>query len=199
MGRSQWRRTVAALLALAVLVVSGCSDPSTDPGSGGTSAATSPSAAADGVRYALPEQMCAVVDLTALKDLYPEEEGEDQHLLNSEGSCATAVIGGPGRVLGLKVEVNTTSDSALAQAPSIPRTYFEEERQFATDTPTDIDGVGTAAFWFGDESQLWLVTYDGNLNLKIWAYVVSATHALAPDLPERLVQVAAATLARLAG
>lgn len=190
-------------MALAVPVVgaTGCSGPSTDPsieGSGSSPSAVESTTPDGGPRYRPPEQMCDLVDLTALKDLYPEEEGEDQHLLNSDQSCATAAIAGPGRVLGLSVEVRLTSDSAYEELPTLPRTNFEDEKQFAPTTPTDIDGVGSAAAWYGGEYEMWLITYDGNANLKIWAYAVNGTHALAPDMPERLVQVAAATLAALA-
>jgi len=143
--------------------------------------------------------MCDRFDLTALKDLYPEEEGEDQHLLNSDRSCATAAIA-PGRVLGLSITVNITPESTYEDLPTLPRTFFEEERQYASNssTPTDIDGVGSAAAWYGSEYEMTLITYDGNANLKIEAYVVRETHTLAPDMPERLVQVAAATLTALA-
>jgi hypothetical protein len=42
-----------------------------------------------------------------------------------------------------------------------------------------------------------LVTYDGNISMTIHADVVNATHTLAPDMPDRLARVAAATLTRL--
>jgi hypothetical protein len=85
----------AALVLLAGAV--GCSG---QPSIGLSPTEPSPTATEPaGRRYALPERMCDKVDVTALKDLYPEEEREDQHLLNTDDACSTAVIAGPGRVV----------------------------------------------------------------------------------------------------
>jgi hypothetical protein len=204
MAAALMRRTVIGAVVALVVGAAGCSgqpspEPSVEPSiSESTPSATEASAPDDsGRRYALPEKMCDKVDVTALKDLYPEEEPEDQHLLNSERSCATALIAGPGRVLSLTVEVFLTPDR-LMEFPELIRDFYDNELTSAPTTPTNIDGVGTEAAWYGSEHEVTLITFDGNANLKIIAWTVNNTHPLPDDIPERLGQVAAATLASLA-
>lgn len=198
---------VALVLVALVAAVAGCSGSSTEPSfTPSTDASGSSSGGVDtpdggdtpdlGPLYGRPERMCDVVDVTALKDLYPQEEPEEQHLLNSQRGCDTAVIAGPGRVLGLSVEVRFVDAEAYQRVPTLPHTYYEQRRQEAS-APTDIDGVGSAAFWHGNEHEVTLNAHHGNVLIEIWAYAVNGTHALAPDMPQRLVQVAAATLAAL--
>ncbi|HEY7225962.1 MAG TPA: hypothetical protein VH561_20475 [Micromonosporaceae bacterium] len=147
-------------------------------------------------RYAQPAKMCDAVDTAALKDIYPTEEPNSEHLLNTSRSCSTALIDGH-HVLGLAVETDLVTDHALAVDPNIGRELYDTSRRLASDTPTDIDGIGSAAFWYGDQYHMTLVTYDGNISMTIHADVVNQTHTLASDMPARLGQVATATLLRL--
>lgn len=188
------RRAVAGAAIVLAVGVTGCStQPSPEPSPIEPSpTATEPA----GRRYALPERMCDKVDVTAFKDLYPEEEREDQHLLNTDDACSTAVIAGPGRVVSLTLRVELTPD--YDEYPELTRTYYESELAIPTTKPVAIDGVGTQAAWYGNKHEAWLYTFDANANLSIRAKTVNDTHELPDDVAERLVRVAAATLDGLA-
>jgi hypothetical protein len=184
-------RRLAALAAVLLLAVAGCARSADDPAPATSATPTVPT----GTSYALPAKLCDKVDSTALQDLYPTP---DEPLLDTSISCDTALIAASDRVLGLFVDAHFADPALLAVSPQLTQETYELQRRLARSTPTDIDGAGSAAFWYAIEDQLWLVSYDGNLLLTVSVAAVNATHRLAPDMPTRLTQVAAATMAALA-
>lgn len=193
-------RWPAVLAAAAIAVgVAGCSPAGTDQGTGQPGAGTSASPArADPTRathppdsdkvYALPKSMCVAADLSAMTDLYPQQE--EKPLLDTARTCGTAVLSST-TVVSVEVRADLMPDARRA------RLLYETSRNQARNTPHDIAGAGTEAFWAGTETETKLTSYHGNLLLTITCATVRNQQTLPPDIADRMVRIAAGTFARL--
>jgi hypothetical protein len=89
-------------------------------------------------------------------------------------------------------------EGLLQLDPTLTRQQYEGQLQRAMYPPTEIDGVGSGAFWYGDgNNEMWLEGYDGNLNLRVYAFTTSSSNPLEADMPDRLAAVATGILAAL--
>jgi hypothetical protein len=192
------RAHLLALLALLALGAGGCSGPPGGPAPTLTAGSTAPSPSTGwGTRYALPARMCDTADLTALTELYPHENLDSVLRVNSSRACHTTIDAGARR-LAVSVEVYLTDATLLDIDPTLTRQWYDDRRASARGLPTDLAGVGSAAFWFGDEYELVLETYDGNLAMELSVHAVDRSHPLASDMLQRVAAVAVGTLASLA-
>jgi hypothetical protein len=196
------RRATSVLIGVLLVGLAGCggSDPKPDasgvsadkyrpPADSATSApAASPTAA--GRTYTLPPSLCGVSDLTAITELYPTLDGKP--LADSSGICSRFLK-------SAKTGVGITVDSQLAGQAKFGQAYLDTGRRLAKTKTTDIDGVGTDAYWTVDKYEVKLTTYDGNLILEISITLPNkGEDALPADTPQRLGRVANGTFAKLA-
>lgn len=190
-----------ATLAAGVLLLAGAvgcagQDPgatkTTDPAatSTATAAGTTPTATTGAdVTYTLPASLCAAVDDSALKDLFPNDGGRP--IADSGGLCATSRS-------SAAMAVSLSVDAELLPTAAAAKQYFDASRRLARSTPTDIPGAGSGAFWTGGAAKVQLISYHGNLVLTLSCEPVSSQHPLPGGVPERLARVAAGTFAKLA-
>ena len=141
-----------------------------------------------GIRYTLPAALCPAADLTALKEILPQQE--ERPLVNSPGLCDTAVRT-PAMVVSVTVNAELFPNAGIAWA------YYTTARRLARGTPTDIPAAGTAAFFTGGPTTMELVTFHGNLALHVTCATINDRQQLPADIPARLARVAAATYTHL--
>ncbi|WP_131785280.1 hypothetical protein [Protofrankia symbiont of Coriaria ruscifolia] len=190
------RSGAAFFAALLVAGAAGCTrsestggPPPTPTGSGTVAPSPKPSATDAGVPYALPKKLCEAVDDTALKEIFPI--GGGQPITDAPGLCATSRAT-PTMAVSFSVNAELLRDATWAER------FVDTGRRLAKGTPTDVPGVGSAAYWVGDKNKVELTTSHGNLVLKILCETVNDRHRLPADVPARLGQVANATFMRLA-
>jgi hypothetical protein len=187
--RTPLRAGAAALAALVWAGVAGCGG--TDDEAGAASPSTPPTTAAAtpaGPVYKLPKGLCTAVDEGPLADLFPTDGG--QPVADAGGLCATSRS-------SKQMAVSFSVNAELLPNERAARAYLDTGRRLAKSPPTDIGGAGSGAYWMGDDNQVKLVTYHGNLALDITVAVVNDAHRLPAGLPERLARVADGTFARL--
>ncbi len=196
------RWTLATVTLLLALGTAACSDGLTgQPEPTGTpTAAPTPTPTSDFILYELPEHLCEAIDLTPLTQLYPVEQMDSVLRVSSEDDCETA-LDGPQGTLSVSVDLFRTDDVLMQNTPVVVKQFYDFQRAAnSAENPTDIDGVGTEAFWWtdGKRHQIYLETYDGNINAHIWVFAVGGDHTLAQDMTERVAAVAASIFTRLA-
>nr|MDT0659354.1 hypothetical protein [Micromonospora sp. DSM 115978] len=189
----------AAVAVVALAAAAGCGGaPDGGPDSGPvltlpplppeTTAPPTTAPADQGPVYVLTGTLCDRADVSALADLYPTA---DTPLTNSARLCATA-RSSDRSVVSLSIDAELLRDGRWA------REYFDTSRRLAQDSPTDIPGAGSGAFWTGDERTVELFSFHGNLVLQIRLRTVRDADKLPADAADRLARVAAGTFARLA-
>jgi hypothetical protein len=196
---------VVALLATACDKATAANDASTPgaPGPAATSAAAPPNQQSK--VYKSADDLCAVADLSALTEKFPNQSQPRHETTPSGGetemtcSVRLTAAGNAYGLVQLTVNVLDTPESA--------RSTYERIKDADTRTApggkmTDVPGVGSAAYTFVDESVgPRLVTTDGNLCLTInWAVAataVSGAGTVPSDIVTRLSAVAKGTMAKL--
>ncbi|GAB3161163.1 hypothetical protein GCM10027290_67980 [Micromonospora sonneratiae] len=202
MGKLADLGTVGMVGALLAAGMTGCGQPDADPAAGPTlppeylprtgsptASASATQSSGSGVTYRLPPSLCSVTDVSPLLDVFPRDGGKA--VADSSGICATSRS-------SATMAVNLMVDSELLPNAEAGRRYLDTGRRLAKSTPTDIAGVGSGAFWTGDQREVKLVAYDGNLVLTVTCSTIDRNHQLPSGMPERLGRVAAGTFARLA-
>ncbi|MEH1130093.1 hypothetical protein [Micromonospora sp. CPCC 206061] len=144
--------------------------------------------AGSGPVYVLSGELCTKADQSPLADLYPKEGANP--LVNTERLCITHRTSGE-KGIDLTVDAEVLRDEATA------RLFVETGRRLAKRPYTDVTGAGTDAHWSGDQDDVKLTSYNGNLVLEVEASV-NVADGLPPDIVQRLVKVAAGTYQRLA-
>ncbi|MFC0531061.1 hypothetical protein [Phytohabitans kaempferiae] len=184
------RWVVRGLVLAAVAVVAGCGgdgEPETAPP---VAITPSPSAAASaGPVYALAGNLCGVADQKPLDELFPTVTGKP--IADSPRLCATSRRSST-------VSVSLSIDAELLRTEQQAKLFLDAARRTnKVGTPTDVQGVGTDAYWAGDPKEVNLTAYDGNLVLELRIASVG-DNPLPQGVPERLARVAEGTFAKLA-
>jgi hypothetical protein len=172
----------------------GGSGPTIPPDTGRPTTTTTPTAAA--IQYTAPPDLCKVIALAAMTEVYPTTGKPQSYTSDNKRSqfCTLALLSSTTTVsFTLHVDYNP---NARGVAEAFKLTHDE---MGSAEKLTDAPGLGSGAFWFVDVDRSYLELYDGNLDLNIRCATVSSGHTLPADLGERLVRVAGGTLAALRG
>lgn len=192
MSGARRRSAVAVLAAALLLTVAACGGDSDAATPGGELtlppvAEDTPSPAGTGPVYALSGDLCKKADQSPLADLYPKENA--QPLVNTERLCITHRTSGE-KGIDLTVDAEVLRDEATAKA------FVETGRRLAQRPYTDVTGAGADAHWSGDQDDVKLTSYNGNMVLEVQASV-NVADGMPADIVQRLVKVAAGTYERL--
>lgn len=143
---------------------------------------------AGGVVYKLSGKLCEKADQAAFAELYPNEDPNP--LVNTEKLCAT-------RRTSPDKSISLTIDANVMPAEEAAKLFVETSRQRPRRPPTTDVEVGSDAFWDGDQDDVKLTSYHGNLVLEVQV-AVNGADGLPGDVVQRLVRVAEGTYAKLA-
>ncbi|GAB3517361.1 hypothetical protein GCM10027575_40190 [Phytohabitans suffuscus] len=184
---------MATLAAVLLVTGAGCGGPD-EPGGGTITLPPLPSterttaAAPAAAVYRLSGNLCEKADQTPFADLYPREDAK--RLVATEKLCMT-------RRTSAEKSVSLTIDADLLPTEAAAKLFVETGRRLAKRPFTDVDGAGADAYWDGDQDDVKLTSYHGNLVLEVRA-AVNVKDGMPDDVVQRLVRVAEGTYAKLA-
>ncbi|MFI7650637.1 hypothetical protein ACIBTZ_31865 [Micromonospora sp. NPDC049460] len=205
-GRRQIRLDHVGLSLVTVAALAGCSqtdEPPQRPASTGASstaeasALPSSTAPAVGATYRHVEELCPVLDLSALAESFgPVTNHRDEIREAGSNTSNLTCSATAGRIPdGIVVVIMATIG-----APASGQLMYEGLRGVQEDTGpiTDVSGLGAAAYTYSDElTGTHVVTYDNNLYLTITAAPLRPGAAMPRDLVNRLTTVADTALSGL--
>jgi hypothetical protein len=137
--------------------------------------------------------LCAVADMAPLLELYPKQFQVQPSGTATAMRCR-AVLQSDTVSGSLSIEVT------LGQSPALTRDMYEGLRKADRRSMglIDVPGLGTGAYWYLDvRLGTQVVTYDGNLYLRVLWGDLRSPSKTPPNVVDRLTTVARNTMAKL--